>query len=62
MTKEQAKTDKSSIGSRIREGLKGLLDRLREEVEGIAGALNPQQEPALQPVPVRVPDGRRYRR
>ncbi len=60
MTKEQANQNKPSPGSRLREALKGLLDRVKEEAEGIAGALAPQPKPAYQPVP--VPVQRRWRR
>jgi hypothetical protein len=61
MTKENTNRQKPSPGSRIRDGLRGLLDRLKEEVQDLAGSLGPQPQPAYQPVPVQIPVRRRYR-
>jgi hypothetical protein len=46
------KENQSTPGNRIKTALKGLLDRMREEAEILAGLPGPRQ-PALQPVPVR---------
>jgi len=54
MTKER-NTQTKTPGSRIRDALNGLLDRVREEAEALAGALGTQRTPVLQPVPVRIP-------
>lgn len=60
MTKEQANQNKPSSGSRLREVLKSLLDRLKEEADNFGHALSPQPKPAYQPIP--VPTQRRLRR
>lgn len=59
MTKEQAHQNKPSPGSRVRDALKGLLDRVKDEAEELAGMFGPQPRPALQPIPVRNPKIRR---
>jgi len=61
MSKDDVGPTQQKLGPRIREALKGLLDRVREETEELAGLLKPQPKLQPQPIPVRSPLHRRIR-
>lgn len=61
MPKDTVDKNKSKPANRIGNLLKDLLDRLSKETQELAGILNPQPRPALQPIPVRRPVSPRTR-
>jgi hypothetical protein len=54
MTKNKEGKSNSQRREKIGDAIQGLLDRIREGAQELAGMLNPQK-PAVQPVPVRRP-------